>query len=73
MKNCLEKSVRISWAFKEQAVSRLELEEHREMLSFLKTRNVKRLQILSHQHISRAKETALNFIKSNIEKLYFIP
>lgn len=73
MRNCLEKSVRISWAFKEQAVSRLELEEHRKMLSFLKTRDVKGLQKLTHQHISRAKETALTFIKSNLEKLYFIP
>ena len=73
LKNCHEKILRVAWSCKEQATSYEDFQEHRKILSALKKRDIGKLQVTIREHIQMAKTNALNILKSNIERLYFLP
>jgi DNA-binding GntR family transcriptional regulator len=73
MRNCHEKILRVAWSCKEEATSYQDYQEHRKILAALKKGDLEKLQITIRQHIHMARDNALNILKNNIEKLYFLP
>ena len=73
MKNCYEKIILISWSAKEMAGSVQSLQEHEEILSALRKRDLKRLEKTIHNHNLKARERAFGILRNNAEKWYFAP
>lgn len=73
LKNCYEKMILVSWSSHQIEAAIESAKEHERILSALKSKDLDELRMRTHQHIINARDRILNILKSNTQKLYFLP
>jgi len=73
LKNCYERLILISWSSHEIEASTESAQEHEEILSALKSKDLDGLRMRIHQHIVNARDRTLDIFKANTQRLYFLP
>lgn len=73
LRNCYEKMILVSWSSHQIEAATESAKEHEKILSALKSKDLDELRMRTHQHIINARDRILNILKSNTQKLYFLP
>ncbi len=73
LKNCYEKMILVSWSSHQIEAATESAKEHERILLALKSKNLDEFRMSTHQHIINARDRILNILKSDTQRLYFLP